>query len=69
MSPPPTMKDLINEILLMVGQDRVSTDCSGNFPECGVDSNKDCPYFGDCRRQLVRVMQTKEIRKMLGEVE
>jgi hypothetical protein len=62
------MKDVINEILLMVGQDRVSTDCGGDFP-CGVDSNKDCPYFAACRRQLVRVNQTKEIRDMLEEVE
>lgn len=63
------MKDVIKEILFMVGQDRLCTECGGDFPECGVDSNKDCPYFGDCRRQLVLVTQTKEIRKMLEEVE
>lgn len=66
-SPPPTMKDVIREILFLVGQDRLDTECGGDFP-CGVESNKDCPCFGDCRRQLTRLQHTKEIRKMLEEV-
>jgi hypothetical protein len=62
------MKDVIKEILLMVGQDRLDTECGGDFPQCGADSNKDCPHFGDCCHQLGHVRKTKEIRKMLDEV-
>ncbi len=69
MAPPPTMKDVIREILFLVGQNTISTECGGDFPECGVDSNKDCPHFWDCDRQRWRMKHTEEIRKMLEEVE
>ena len=69
MTPPPTIKDVINEILFMVGQDSVSTECGGDFPECGVRSSAHCQYFHDCSRQMWRMKHTKEIRRLLEEVE
>lgn len=67
-SPPPTMKDIIREILSMIGQDAIYAECGGDFPECGAGSSAHCQYFRDCRRQLVRVRQTQKIREMLEEV-
>ena len=69
MSPPPTIKDVIKEILSMIGQDAIYAECGGDFPECGARSSHDCRDFADCRRQLVRVRQTQKIREMLEEVE
>jgi len=68
MSPPPTMIDVIKEILFMVGQDTIYAECGGDFPACGAKSSHDCRDFADCRRQRVRVLQTKNIREMLDEM-